>query len=562
MDVLTEALAALELDKARIEAVVSSAASSIEACDVIVSVMGVEEAELYTALASYLGLPFRDSEEGLEPDPSTVGKASMRFCRSFRIIPVRQKKEGGFIAATAAPLEFQAQDDLQALFGEEMELVVVTPSVFEKLVARYYELESDIAGKVIESIRGDTAVGGAQGRQDSRREGENLLDMAAQAPVVQLVNSFIYEAVKARASDIHIEPYEDRIKVRYRIDGVLYDAPAPPKELQSLIISRIKLQARMDISESRLPQDGSMTVSIGSRRLDVRVSTIPTRYGERVVMRLLDKGRSVLRLEELGFESDALERFASIVRRPHGIVLVTGPTGSGKSTTLYSVLTTINSSEKMIITLEDPIENEIRDISQVQVKPEIGLTFARGLRHILRQDPDVIMIGEIRDLETAEIAVQSSLTGHMVFSTLHTNDSAGAVTRLVDMGVEPYLLASSLLAVLAQRLVRVLCGECKVEERLSDEEAERVGLGRGKTVFRAAGCPRCRNTGYEGRIGIFELLILDEEIREAVHASRRTSEIRSMARERGMRTLREDGLLKVARGVTSLKELDRVTQGE
>ena len=511
------------------------------------------EEDVYKTLAEEMGFEFIESVSAEELDGDIISLVPMSFCRENKMLPLFNAEEGVTVAI-ARPFDFSSLDDLKLFLKSEIIPVVATPQTVSKTIELWFAGQKDMTEKVIASLGND----GPQADREARKSSvEDLLDMT-QAPVVKLVNSFIYQAIKARASDIHIEPYEDKIKVRYRIDGVLFDAPTPPKELQSLIISRLKIQSEMDIAENRLPQDGAMAITIGSRRLDIRVSTLPTKYGERIVMRILEKSHSVLSLNELGFSSSTQSIFEKLILSPHGIFLVTGPTGSGKSTTLYSALLTINSSESNIITLEDPIENEIHNISQVQVKPAIGLTFAAGLRHILRQDPDVIMVGEIRDEVTAAIAVQSALTGHLVFSTLHTNDSASTVTRLCDMGVENYLISSTVIGVLAQRLVRQLCNHCKEKTIVTSEEMEFYELP-SREVFTEKGCPKCRDTGYSGRMGIFELMSISPAIQEAITSGATTRELKLLSIEEGMKTLRNDAMLKVNQGLTSISEVNRVT---
>ena len=395
---------------------------------------------------------------------------------------------------------------------------------------------------------------------------EQLKDLASEAPVIRLVNLIISKAIEGRASDIHIEPFEKDLKVRYRIDGILYDVESPPKKLKAAIISRVKIMAKLNIAERRLPQDGRIKLKVLGKDIDLRVSTLPTMYGESVVMRILDKSNSDLYdIRRLGFPADSLSDLEALIRRPHGILLVTGPTGSGKTTTLYSALDTINLPDKKIITIEDPVEYQMDGVNQIQVNPQIGLTFATGLRHIVRQDPDVIMVGEIRDLETAEIAIRAALTGHLVFSTLHTNDAPSAITRLVDMGAEDYLIASSLLGVLAQRLVRVICPHCRVEVFPVSEMLDEIGYRRGNghdphRFFEGRGCERCANTGFIGRVGIYELMLVNDELRKLTVGKADSGQIRKKALESGMRSLRDDGWLKVRQGMTTVSEVLRVTQ--
>ncbi|HVE85915.1 MAG TPA: type II secretion system ATPase GspE, partial [Myxococcales bacterium] len=399
-------------------------------------------------------------------------------------------------------------------------------------------------------------------------EPQDLLDTDDEAPIIRLVNSLLFRAAKERASDIHVEPMERELLVRFRIDGVLQEVIKPPKRYQSSILSRVKIMAQLNIAEKRLPQDGRIRIKLAGRDIDIRVSTIPTSFGERIVMRLLDKTATLLDLAEIGMAGDTLKHVDSLIRRSHGIILVTGPTGSGKTTTLYGALARINTPDLNILTVEDPVEYQLKGIGQMAINPKIGLTFATGLRSFLRQDPDVIMVGEIRDKETAEIAIQASLTGHLVFSTVHTNDSAGAVTRLVDMGVEPFLVASSLTAILAQRLVRRVCTDCREEYEPTDEELREIALSRaelqarfGQTrVFRAVGCPACNKNGYRGRTGIYELLVVDDDVRQMVLKNVDSGTIKKTAIHKGMSTLLSDGAHKVALGETTVAEVLSVTQ--
>ncbi|MGH7964938.1 MAG: type II secretion system ATPase GspE, partial [Candidatus Binatia bacterium] len=410
-------------------------------------------------------------------------------------------------------------------------------------------------------------VGEVEYLEDDQEDVEHLRDLASEAPVIRLVNALIARALEQRASDIHIEPFEKELRVRYRIDGILHDVDAPPRKLQAALISRVKLMAKLNIAERRLPQDGRIKLRMLGREIDLRVSTLPTLYGESVVLRILDRSSIVVSLDSLGFPRDTLEEFDTLITRPYGMILVTGPTGSGKTTSLYGALDKINSPDKKIITIEDPVEYQLRGVNQIHVKPQIGLTFANGLRSIVRQDPDVIMIGEIRDYETAEIAVQAALTGHLVFSTLHTNDAAGAVSRLLEMGVEDYLLASSLLGIMAQRLVRTLCRHCR---RPVEGGVRPTGNGSGTNgqeivpmaVYEPQGCEECAMTGYHGRSGIFELLPLSEGVRQLILKRASADIIKNCAVSEGMRTLREDGWRKVSEGTTTVAEVLRVTQDE
>ena len=392
---------------------------------------------------------------------------------------------------------------------------------------------------------------------------DHLRDLASEAPIIRLVNRLILNAVELKASDIHFEPFENEFKVRYRIDGVLHDAESPPFRLQAAIISRVKIMAKLDIAERRLPQDGRIKLKIEKKEIDFRVSTIPTLYGESLVMRILDRDTLILDLRKLGFPENILSRYIELISQPYGMILVTGPTGSGKTSTLYTTLAKINSSENKIITLEDPVEYQLRGINQIQVNPKIGLTFAGGLRAIVRQDPDIILVGEIRDKETAEIAIQSALTGHLLFSTLHTNDAAGAITRLLDMEVENFLLSSTLLGILAQRLVRVICPYCKQEVKPDKKLLKSMNSNNGEMknvrFFGGQGCEKCRYTGFRGRLAIFEYLHVDEDIRKEIIARSSTERIKKTAMEKGMMTLRQDGWQKVKDGVTTIQEVLKVT---
>jgi general secretion pathway protein E len=402
---------------------------------------------------------------------------------------------------------------------------------------------------------------------------DDLLDVVNRPPVIRLVNDILFRALQLRASDIHVHPYETKIQIRYRIDGILYDVLSLNRNVLPLIISRIKVMAGMDIAERRLPQDGRCSVRLGQREIDSRISTVPTSYGERSVLRILDKSTGLFTLDELGLREDDLKKFDSLLARSHGVIFVTGPTGSGKSTTLYASLNRINSAEKNVITIEDPIEYQLEGISQIQVANKKGMTFVTSLRHVLRQDPDVIMVGEVRDIETARMAIQSSLTGHLVFSTLHTNDSAGAVSRLLDLGVEPYLASSSLIAIMAQRLVRKVCPDCREVYEPTEHELRELGLasaeaglsgsdeGPGK-FFVGAGCDRCFQTGYRGRTGVYELMLINEEIQDLIHKRESAGIIKKTALNAGLQTLRMDGVRKVIAGVTTIAEVLRVTQAD
>lgn len=464
------------------------------------------------------------------------------------------------IIAIYNPAWFQPVDDLVRILGiKDYEIVLSTKSAILTAINMSYDLGRDSAEQLVQDMEenGGTIIGQIEGAAD-------LLDDTTDAPIIKLVNHIISQSIKARASDIHFEPFQDSFKVRYRVDGILYDLITPPKWIQPALTSRIKVMAKMDIAEKRLPQDGRFEVKVGDQDIDIRVSTIPTSFGERVVLRLLNKSGALLKLSELGLKSGKLKLIQDLIQFTNGIILVTGPTGSGKTTTLYAVLLSINTPDINIITIEDPVEYQIKGIGQIQVNPKIDLTFARGLRSIVRQDPDVILVGEIRDKETAEIAVQSALTGHLVFSTLHTNDSASAITRLVDIGVEPFLISSSVKAVVAQRLIRVLCEDCK-ELYTPDETAlKSIGMifDQIKTghIYKAKGCPNCFHTGYKGRIGIFEIMVLDSDLATLILKTFDSNRIKAEALNKGMVSLRQDGIEKVLMGLTTIEEILRVTK--
>jgi general secretion pathway protein E len=513
----------------------------------------LKEVDYLRAVSNEVGFEYLTEIKTEDIDPELIAGLPIEFLRNKLLLPLR-RVDGEVKVAVADPFDPHPLDDLKTLMRSELVPVLTSARAINTALTTFLESQKDLTQRAIQDLDGGNAY-----EIEEFQASEDVLDVAKKAPVIKLVNSILYEAMKARASDIHLEPYEKALKVRYRIDGILYDAPAPPKHIQSALISRIKILSALNIAESRLPQDGRMTITAGDKRLDIRVSILPCAFGERVVMRLLDKSRAILNLTEVGFLEDTLATFSKLIENPYGIILVTGPTGSGKSTTLYSALTSISTKERNIITVEDPIENQIKAVSQMQVKAQIGLTFAEGLRSILRQDPDVIMVGEIRDKETAEIAVQASLTGHLVFSTLHTNDSAGAVTRLTDMGVEPFLISSSVIGILAQRLVRVICANCKTSQPIAEKLRLEYQLIN-RMVHVGTGCEECRDTGYRGRLGIFELLVMTDEIREMITTRAASGIIKARCIADGMLTLRQDGFRKVDLGTTTIEEVARVTQ--
>jgi general secretion pathway protein E len=503
-------------------------------------------------IAERLGLPFQSEIDDSKVDGALVGKLPLNFARNNLLLPLREQ-EGGILAASGDPGNLHAMDEMSGLFGLPVSVVAVPRAVLLDAVNRLYSRLSGSAQEVVEELEGEELATLAT----SFNEPRDLMELTDEAPVIRLLNSILFQAVKERASDIHIEPFERDLEVRFRIDGLLYKMLSPPKVIQEALTSRVKIMSGLNIAEKRLPQDGRIRVKVAGRDIDIRVSLIPTFFGERVVLRLLDKQRGIISLKEIGLSEKNDAMMDRLLARTSGIVLVTGPTGSGKTTTLYAALSQINSPEKNIITVEDPIEYQLKGVGQIQVNPKIELTFAAGLRSILRQDPDIVMIGEIRDAETAEIAMQASLTGHLVLSTLHTNDAATAVTRLIDMGIEPFMVASSLSAVLAQRLVRVICPHCK-ESYLPDRSYPGVELP--PLLYRGRGCEKCFNLGTIGRIGIYELLPIDAELCSMIIRQASSGAIKEHAISRGMRTLREDGLAKAAQGITTIEEVLRVTQ--
>ncbi len=514
------------------------------------------EEDILNALARQLCLPFQSELSDI--DRELALKVPITYAK--KALPLR-RENGAVVVATSEPLDLTIPDDLSVLFGCDISLVLVPSEKIIDAVNRLHSEDMNQAKGVADEMEDeDLSFVAAE-----LEEPADLLEATDEAPIIRLVNSLLSQAIRERASDIHIEPFEKDVVARFRIDGILYNILTIKKRFQASIASRIKIMSGLNIAEKRLPQDGGMRIKIAGRDVDIRVSIVPTAFGERIVLRLLYRESALLPLDEIGFSGEALDRFNELITRPHGIILVTGPTGSGKTTTLYAALSKINSPDKNIITIEDPIEYQLKGIGQIQVNPKINLTFAAGLRSVLRQDPDVILVGEIRDSETAEIAIQAALTGHLVFSTLHTNDAAGAVTRLLDMKIEPFLISSSVMAVLAQRLVRVLCRECRETYPLSALETAELEIEArepGPSVYRAKGCNACFNTGYLGRTAIYELLLVDDDIRQLIMKNADASTIKAAAVKKGMRTLRQDGAGKVLAGITSVDEVVRVTQRE
>jgi len=531
--------------------------------DVLVEEGFLNPDEVLLALGCQQGLEVLSSLDLEQIDETLMARVPIGFAKQHRVLPLGWSAPGVLRVAIADPLDLAPLDDLHLLFdGAEIEPVLAR----EPLILNTINLAYDRGGASTDQLAEEASDDLDALATEISHEPKDLLESTDDAPIIRLVNSMLQRAVKERASDIHIEPFEHVIRIRFRIDDVLYEPMKPlPRSLQPAIASRIKIMGNLDIAEKRLPQDGRIRLKIAGRDYDVRLSTVPVAWGERLVLRLLPDTQELLDLEKIGFNPIQLAALDRIIRRPNGIFLVTGPTGSGKTTTLHAALAKINGPDKNIITIEDPVEITQQGVGQIEVNPKIDLTFAKGLRAILRQDPNVVLVGEIRDVETAEIAIQASLTGHLVLSTLHTNDAASALTRLVDMGVEPFLVGSSLVAVLAQRLVRVLCPHCKEGYAPTDVELQEIGIrppGRPITLYRAKSCAACSQTGYRGRMGIFELMTIDDEIRQLVSQNVDSKTIKKAATSKGMGTLRADGARKVLSGLTSIAEVVRATEEE
>ncbi|MBI5379758.1 MAG: Flp pilus assembly complex ATPase component TadA [Nitrospirae bacterium] len=521
--------------------------------EVLKSLEYVSEKTMIEFIGRQMGIPHTDLSS-VSIDPSLVKIIPETMARRHQVVPLYQEGRD-LTVAMVDPLNVFAIDDIRRLTHCEILPTVATEREVLRAIDRYYSMTESME-EVVRGIDDQKAV-------EEERPG-TLEMMAEETPVVKLVNMIILQGVRERSSDIHVEPDADALRIRYRVDGLLREVMSPPKHLHAGLTSRLKIQAGLDIAEKRVSQDGRFQMMVSGRSLDIRLSTLPTIFGEKIVMRILDKTTGLVPLEDLGISAEQLPRFKQWIHRPYGFILVTGPTGSGKTTTLYSALNVINSIQKNIITIEDPVEYQIRLINQVQVNPKAGVTFAGGLRSIVRQDPDIIMVGEIRDRETANIAIQAALTGHLVFSTLHTNDAAGAVARLVEMEIEPFLIASSLVGVVGQRLVRKVCSRCRITYPSTPELLEDLGLPGDQAVefVRGQGCNDCRETGYAGRAGIFELMPMTEGIRRLVVGKASSAEIRQQAIREGMRTLREEGLRKALSGVTSVEEVLQVTLEE
>ncbi len=523
--------------------------------EILIELKAITEAQLLEILAKQMGLPFVKAINDREIPEELIKKLPTRFARKFGVLPIGYRGEA-VVVVTGDPLNTAIIDDVRMMLERPVMIAASPMSVITEAINRSYDRAStadqameDISSNVID----DTAL----------NEPVDLLDTEDEAPIIRLVNSLLFRAVKDRASDIHVEPYEKEVAVRFRIDGNLYDIMKIPKRLQNSVGSRIKLLGALNIAEKRLPQDGRIRIKIAGKDIDLRLSTVPTAHGERLVMRLLDKSSVVLELSALGFDPVMMKTMEELITKPFGIILVTGPTGSGKTTTLYACLSQINREDINIITVEDPIEYQLSGIGQIQVNEKVGLTFANGLRSILRQDPDVILIGEIRDRETAEIAVQASLTGHLVLSSIHTNDACSSISRLVDMGVEPFLVSTSLIGIVAQRLVRRVCQTCRQPHQATADQLSRLGIDKipsQATVYKAVGCAACFHTGYSGRIGIYELLPIDEELRSIILKTPDAVNLRQAAIARGFKPMRYDGLRKILQGQTTIEEVLSTTQ--
>ncbi|MBM3493696.1 MAG: type II secretion system protein GspE [Armatimonadetes bacterium] len=523
--------------------------------EILVDSRTVSEAALLQVLSEQLSCPIVDLNQH-PPEPEAIHIVPSEFALRHHLLPIRQD-DHTLTVAMADPLDIQSIDDLRLLTGFNIVPMLASPSDIRRAAEQLYMQQ------MLDDVQSQEMV-------SSEEDGLDVADlqkMAREELVIQMVNLIINQSIQDRASDIHVEPFERELRVRYRVDGVLREVNSPPKRLHAAIVSRIKILSDMNIAERRLPQDGRMRIRAAGRQIDLRVSTVPTLYGESAVLRILDKQTAMLGLQELGMVGDMFGRFRYLITEPHGIVLVTGPTGSGKTTTLYAALNEIYSSEKKIITIEDPVEYQLNGVNQIQVHPQIDLTFANGLRHIVRQDPDIIMVGEIRDTETVEIAIHAALTGHLVFSTLHTNDAAGAISRMLDMGAEPYLVASSLIGSVAQRLIRISCPKCKKPVTESSVELNQVGITpemlESATIRAGEGCPECRGVGFRGRSGLFEMLTVDDSIRAMIVNRAPSTEIRQYAmRNQGMHTLLQDGRRRILSGDTTVKEVLRVCQRE
>ena len=514
------------------------------------------------ALAAQQGLEIYELE-GRDIPQDVIDKITAQMATSYKVVPVEFNQATKTLKVAVASAEnTRVVDDLRSFLGYNVTATIADADQINRILAKHYGAKQESLGDLMSEISSDDSIKALEGRGESI-DLETLKDLAESNPVKRLLNMVLLQAIKDKASDIHFEPFEEEFKMRYRIDGVLYEMVPPPKHIAMAITSRIKVMANLDIAERRMPQDGRIALVVQGKGIDLRVAVLPTMFGESVVLRVLDRSNVALDLDKIGMRDDDLKVFRQLINKPNGIILVTGPTGSGKTTTLYAALNELNNIEDKLITTEDPVEYDIDGIIQVQIRPEIDLTFASCLRSILRQDPDIVLVGEIRDKETAEIAIQASLTGHLVFSTLHTNDAPSSVARILDLGIEPFLITATVEAIVAQRLVRRVCVHCKEEYQPTEEQLMELELlpedVRGRSFFRGRGCDHCNNTGYRGRLGIYEIMAFDDEIRDMVMANASTNLLRDAARKRGMRPLRQSGLLSIYEGLTTIEEVVKQT---
>jgi type IV pilus assembly protein PilB len=533
--------------------------------DILVEMELIEPALRDRALAAQVGMDFVDLATREIP-AEVIEQVPAQMANAYKIIPLEYDAETKeLVIAMGSADNFRATDDLRTLMGFNVAARIADPEQIDLALAKYYDVEPESIADLINEVTGDETFSAMADRGESI-DLDTIKDMADSNPVKRLVNMVLLEAIRNRASDIHFEPFEDEFKMRYRIDGVLYEMLPPPKEIAVALASRIKVMSNLDIAERRMPQDGRIELVVNGNPVDLRVSILPTMFGESVVMRVLDRSNVQLDLERLGLRDDDLRKFRQLISKPHGIVLVTGPTGSGKTTTLYAALNELNDVAVKILTSEDPVEYDIDGLVQCQINTDVGLTFARCLRSFLRQDPDIVLIGEMRDLETGQISVQASLTGHLVFSTLHTNDAPSSIARLLDLGLEPFLVTATLEAIVAQRLVRRICRHCKEEYQPTEDVLLELDLTpedtAGRVFYRGKGCDRCRGTGYSGRLAIYEIMTIDDDIREMIMNHKSSGALREAARKRGMRTLRESGLLALYDGVTTIEEVVSQTLAE
>ncbi|MGA2322847.1 MAG: type II secretion system ATPase GspE [Sedimentisphaerales bacterium] len=530
--------------------------------EVLLACPNFTEEQVLRLFASAMGSEFFSEIPAKQVPPEFIQSVPATYAQHHSLIGIKTEANNGELTVVLSkPLDIAALDNVSKMTGMSVRAGVATRAAITSIIDVAYEQRTTVIDEVVEELDSQNIDQIA----DEVAGSDDLLDVVNRPPVIRLVNDILFRALQLRASDIHVHPYETKIQIRTRIDGILYDTLSLNRNVLPLIVSRIKVMAGMDIAERRMPQDGRCSVRLGQREIDLRVSTVPTSFGERCVLRLLDKSSGILTLDQLGLWEDDLKRFDTLLSRTHGIIFVTGPTGSGKSTTLYACLNRINSAEKNVMTVEDPIEYQLEGISQMQVASKKGVTFVNALRHVLRQDPDVIMVGEVRDAETARMAIQSSLTGHLVFSTLHTNDSAGAISRLLDLGVEPYLVSSSLIAIMAQRLLRRVCPDCKKEYKPTTRELRDLGLGdlpSQAQFYIGTGCDKCFQTGYRGRTGIYELMLISEEIQNLIYQRTSAGAIKKVSLDAGLQTLRMDGTRKVLAGITTISEVLRVTQAD